>query len=216
MKTQPPIDTALRRYDRYSDLFKCVDMSRAVCERICSRARMGIWDIYHMWKACIEIPASGSYLEIGSAEGGSIILADEARRVSSNFKITAISLLDPTTTQEFHDNVDGIDFKFIEAYSHVSSEKIFDKSVDVLFLDGGKHYENAQSDLKLYWPKVKPHGYLYGHDFDYDRAIVGEEWAVMRSVTEKFLFHPIERPFGSTFYKIQNLSVEEILYGAKE
>jgi hypothetical protein len=203
MKVQASIDTALRRYDKNELMFRNIGMSREACEKVCSIARMGIWDIYHLWKACYWIPLHGTYLEIGSAEGGSIMLADEARNTSKVFGITAISLLDPTTRDQFFENTKDINFNFIEGKSSDKSDQIPDESVDVLFLDGGKRYQNVKSDLRLYWPKVKLGGYMLLHDFDWDNDIRGEEWGTMRAVTEYFQLQEIVRPYGATLCRVR-------------
>jgi predicted O-methyltransferase YrrM/predicted nicotinamide N-methyase len=43
-----------------------------------------------------------------------------------------------------------------------------DESIDLLFVDGDHSYEGCLNDLRNWYPKVKPHGIILGHDYDWD------------------------------------------------
>lgn len=56
-------------------------------------------------------------------------------------------------------------------YKMLSSEfvkKIKDNSLDFVYIDGNHYYDYALQDLELYYEKVKPHGFLCGHDLSID------------------------------------------------
>lgn len=38
--------------------------------------------------------------------------------------------------------------------------------LDFVFVDAGHLYEEVLADLRAWWPKIKPGGYLFGHDID--------------------------------------------------
>lgn len=43
-----------------------------------------------------------------------------------------------------------------------------DGALDLVFLDGDHSLEGVQRDIAAWWPKVKPGGWLGGHDYDGD------------------------------------------------
>lgn len=46
--------------------------------------------------------------------------------------------------------------------------------VDFVFIDGNHAYQFVRQDIELYWPKVRPGGFLSGHDYnqaDVKRAV---------------------------------------------
>lgn len=51
---------------------------------------------------------------------------------------------------------------------------------DVIFIDAQHDYEHCLQDIRLWWPKVRPGGYLCGHD--YQHTFPG----VMRAVASAF------------------------------
>lgn len=59
----------------------------------------------------------------------------------------------------------------VEAATHVA-----DASLDLVFIDAAHDYENALCDIKTWWPKLRPGGYLTGHD--YSHAFPGVHRAV--------------------------------------
>lgn len=52
-----------------------------------------------------------------------------------------------------------------------------DRSVDFAFLDGDHTFLGLLADLRAWWPKIKPGGYLAGHDYKRWRY-PGVRWAV--------------------------------------
>jgi hypothetical protein len=53
-------------------------------------------------------------------------------------------------------------------------------SLDVVFIDALHDYESVKHDIELWWPLVRPGGYLCGHDYNH-------KWpGVMRAVAERF------------------------------
>jgi len=54
------------------------------------------------------------------------------------------------------------------------------QGVDVVFIDALHDYESVKQDIALWWPRVRPGGYLCGHDFNH-------RWpGVERAVAEHF------------------------------
>lgn len=57
--------------------------------------------------------------------------------------------------------------------------------LDFAFIDGDHRYEAVLADLRAWWPKVRPGGWLFGHDLDNRTGPRWEEWGV-REAAEKF------------------------------
>lgn len=53
----------------------------------------------------------------------------------------------------------------IRMKSTEASKLYEDESVDVVFIDAAHDYESVRDDIKCWYPKVKPGGYLAGHDY---------------------------------------------------
>lgn len=54
-------------------------------------------------------------------------------------------------------------FTFIKGFSADVSDHI--PKVDFIFIDANHEYEFVKNDIELYWPKIKPGGFLCGHDY---------------------------------------------------
>lgn len=63
----------------------------------------------------------------------------------------------------------------------------FDELFDVVFLDGDHGYEAVSADIRAWWPKIAPGGWLGGHDYrtDMDVGVVEavEDWADEEIIT---------------------------------
>jgi len=55
---------------------------------------------------------------------------------------------------------------------------VADGSLDFAFIDANHSYEGASADAAAWFPKVKPGGWLCGHDYGNPR------WGVQRAVDE--------------------------------
>lgn len=53
-----------------------------------------------------------------------------------------------------------------------------DESLDFVYIDAAHDYHNVSSDLKAWWPKVKPGGIVSGHDYSKDHPHFGVIQAV--------------------------------------
>lgn len=72
------------------------------------------------------------------------------------------------------DAVQGFDATIVRKYSADAAEDFPDAFFDLVFIDGDHSYEGCRADIINYLPKVKPGGYLSGHDynnFDYNFGV---------------------------------------------
>jgi len=53
-----------------------------------------------------------------------------------------------------------------------------DESIDLLFVDGDHSFDGCLSDLRNWYPKVKPNGVILGHDYD---------WETVRAAAQQFV-----------------------------
>lgn len=89
--------------------------------------------------------------------------------------------------------------------SREASELVEDNSLDFCYLDGDHRYEAIREDIQCWFSKVKPGGFLAGHDFipdgKYNFGVFGVQRAVYEFLQEKRL--PLllskEKPFQSWF-----------------
>jgi hypothetical protein len=77
----------------------------------------------------------------------------------------------------------GERFTLVREYSDVAHNNVEDEGADFIFVDGNHRYPYVLEDLRNFWPKLRPGGYLCGHDFfmrsrelggDYDEPMVFE------------------------------------------
>jgi hypothetical protein len=66
----------------------------------------------------------------------------------------------------------------LKKYSLDAAKMVDDESLDFVFIDGDHSYEAVKADIDAWLPKVKPKGYIIGHDIHFD--------TVKSAVTEKF------------------------------
>lgn len=56
-------------------------------------------------------------------------------------------------------------FQLIRSYSDEAAQQVEDESADLVFIDGNHTYPFVLNDLKNYYKKVAPGGFLAGHDY---------------------------------------------------
>jgi len=70
---------------------------------------------------------------------------------------------------------------FLRLKSIQAVKCIEDEELDLVFIDADHGYENVTEDIKLWLPKVRKGGILYGHDYnEYNKGVI-------RAVNEIFL-----------------------------
>lgn len=148
-------------------------------EKIKRLAQLSVWDLWNLFSYAKRIPSGGTYLEIGSHLGGSLLCAYEATRASDN-SVNFIAI-QPVVTEELLSNTEAIPhFRLIKSKSDMAKDEIENNSIDLLFIDGDHSYEQCKRDIENYWPKLKKGGVLLGHD--YRKTTPG----VIRAVNEIF------------------------------
>lgn len=65
--------------------------------------------------------------------------------------------------------------------SHMLAPFFPSHSLDLIFLDGPHDYENVKLDIQSWLPKVKPGGWIGGHDYDEK----GDSWPGVKQATHE-------------------------------
>jgi len=134
------------------------------------------WDAFHLFRLAKSIPSGGTYLEIGSAHGGSLTLVHIATTVEKRkIKLIAIDPFVPYgheprsigwTKEHFIKNTIKIpNITLINAASETAYFLLKDDFIDLLFIDGPMSFKQTKSDIKHYYPKIKLGGVMLGHGF---------------------------------------------------
>lgn len=144
-------------------------------------AFLDVWDSFHLFCYAQKIPDGGTYLEIGSWLGGSLLCAFLGTKLSRN--AVSFTSIDLKIGERVFKNTEAIpDLRFIRSRSNNAHKRILDHSADLLFIDGAHHYGQVKKDIKNYWPKLKIGGILLGHD--YSQASIHRD--VVKAANEAF------------------------------
>lgn len=144
----------------------------------------GYFDFEDVYREAIEwIPDGGTFVEVGCWQGQSLAyLLVEAHNSGKQLKVFGCdhfrgSVNDGPLIKEAdlksivaHCSHNlrraAYPFSLVHAESTVGATFFADESIDYLFIDAGHMYEEVQSDLAAWLPKVKPGGIVAGHDFN--------------------------------------------------
>lgn len=144
--------------------------------------------------------SGGTVVEVGVYAGMSISYAVDAAIAGG----TTIHAIDPwelrfvagssdwerlrAVHRDFSDFLDACDLRDhvveIADFSVAASGRFADRSIDLLYLDGGHTYEDVRADLEAWWPKVRPEGTVLGDDYGAFAGVVEavDEFAAARGV----------------------------------
>jgi uncharacterized Rossmann fold enzyme len=73
--------------------------------------------------------------------------------------------------------------KILRKDSSDAAKEIPDKSLDFVFIDADHSYEGCKADIEAWAPKIKPGGFISGHDYENTAFPC---WGVKQAVTEAF------------------------------
>lgn len=143
------------------------DMSQAIM-RVVHPAKLHLVDMWERWYApeyqeqldplCLHGPSPAD------TQGDGPLTADQWKTVHEQLETIFV----------------GQPVKFHIGVSWQVAHQFEDNSLDWVYLDGDHRREGCLADLLSYEPKVKPGGYLLGHDFSF--AFPGVIQAVMEFI----------------------------------
>jgi methyltransferase family protein len=85
--------------------------------------------------------------------------------------------------ERFQDRIATNVVQVIRGTSHVVAEKFADASLDWVYVDADHSFEAVLRDLRAYYPKVRPHGWIAGHDY-VATSPTGRRYGVIEAVYE--------------------------------
>lgn len=82
------------------------------------------------------------------------------------------------------------------------ARKIWDNTLDFVFVDADHTYEGCKEDIEAWYPKLKPNALLCGHDWDHPDH--PGEWGVRQAVEEfaAKVDRPIETGLNRTWFLV--------------
>ena len=98
---------------------------------------------------------------------GKLFLVDPWRALGSEYKDILNSENNLNSYQKTMENIKGVENRAIMLRG--LSEDVYsifvDNFFDFVYIDGNHSYEFVKQDIKLWWNKIKPGGFLMGHDY---------------------------------------------------
>jgi len=91
----------------------------------------------------------------------------------------------------------------MKMFSHEAAEQFENKSLDLVYIDGGHNYENVSRDIRCWFPKIEPGGWITGHDYDELERHVD----VVRAVDEVFWDLVVSFPDSSWAVQVTSTSL---------
>ena len=136
--------------------------------------------IFKVYRQAVEYFDNAIFVELGCFEGASTIyLADQIKKSGKDITVIAIDLWQNIIaetglpgsifTQFWQYVIDaGVDRIIcpIQADSANSAKLFEDKSVAFCYIDADHTYEGFKRDLLAWLPKLKPGGWIGGHDYN--------------------------------------------------
>lgn len=128
-----------------------------------------------------ELPPLGRIVEVGSHLG----VSTEAFALCSGCVLAVDPWDDEDVLQSFRRRMDP--YRHVQALrmtSRAAAPLIADQSMDLVYIDGNHQYEAVRQDIELWLPKLRPGGFLAGHDYGPSDSVHGH--GVSAAVTERF------------------------------
>ncbi|MBL6958475.1 MAG: class I SAM-dependent methyltransferase [Rhodospirillales bacterium] len=77
-------------------------------------------------------------------------------------------------------------------YSFNVADRFADNSLDWIYIDGNHQYDAVKKDLEVFYPKIKPDGFILGHDYANHERARRHHYGVVEAVNEFVLQHGAE------------------------
>lgn len=157
----------------------------------------GWFDFGNIYQVMIQLaPDNAHFVEVGSWKGKSAAyMTVEIAKSNKAIKFDCVDIWTGAGTPGEYDNdasvqqqtlydefvnymkpAEGL-YTPVREWSDKAAALYEDASLDFVFIDAGHSYENVSADIKAWMPKVKPGGFIAGHDY-------GSADGVCRAVNE--------------------------------
>jgi cephalosporin hydroxylase len=145
-------------------------INRAAADAPSYFVEVGSWKGKSAAFMCVEIANSGKQIKFDCIDIWNGAGADDEYASHD-----ATTLFD-----DFINNMKPVEGLYtpVREWSAKAAERYIDGSLNFVFLDAGHEYEDILADIQAWLPKVKPGGFIGGHDF--------HAHGVRRAVNESF------------------------------
>jgi len=190
-------ENEMRTYQEYKHQFLQRGFTENICKQVVSISSLGCFPLFYLFCSAQNIPDNGTYLEIGSAYGGSLLCVFSASEITKK-SFTLIGI-DPAPQQDFNGNVAWIsNLKFFEEISDKAKDKIANNYVDLLLIDGDHSYEQVKRDIQNYLPKVKKGGKIIGDDYNLEGV---------KNASDEIFGDKLEFPDRTNFWVVEKCNL---------
>jgi hypothetical protein len=167
-----------------------------------------------------------TFVEVGTWLGKSTnYLAEKIKESGKYINFTTVDTFKGTDDEELHQTIVGnysgdifyefIDntvlsnnydsFEIIKDSSHNASNQFTNSSIDYIMLDAGHSYEDVRDDIKYWYNKVKPGGFISGDDYG------GSFFPGVTQAADEFFYKQFNRGFRSWIRKKPRIQVKHLL-----
>ena len=169
-------------------------------------------------------PYDATFVEVGAWFGKSTNhLATKIRESKKNINFTTIDTWKGTDDEELHQNIvntfngdifyEFIDntvhsnnygtFEMIKDTSKNASNQFTNESIDFIMIDAGHSYEALMDDIKVWYNKVKPGGYISGDDYGVFHGVT--------QAADEYFYGQFQKGFRSFIRKKPKIQVKHLL-----
>jgi cephalosporin hydroxylase len=160
----------------------------------------GWFDYADIYDHAVETAENGyHFVEIGSHQGRSTAyLATKILKSGKKIKLDACDIWTDYWDQVFLNNMRKVGVVNRITPLHmpsVQAAKLYkDKSLDFIWIDADHTYEAVKEDIEAWFPKLKSHRYLAGHDYG------NREFPGVKQAVDEFFDGKAEQAFLSWIY----------------
>lgn len=99
--------------------------------------------------------------------GGTLFMVDVWRPLGDEYKDASNHNIHTNAYAKAMKNIEGYEDRaiMVRGTSEITSEMFEDESLDFVYIDANHAYDYVVKDIELWYEKVKPNGYLIGHDY---------------------------------------------------
>ena len=178
------------------------------------REREGFFDYHNLYRFLVDRSEKGKIVEVGCFQGRSLVFLGELIHASGKpIRVDGVDywMKSPRTkgAREMQKALTrfGLDssVKMRQMASVEAAPTYEDNSLEAVFLDAGRLYEDVSENILLWKDKIKVGGVLAGHDFTYSSP--GVIRAVRECLGEPFYSFPRSWVFERTAKGFQPLAI---------
>ena len=118
-----------------------------------------------------KFPSGSKFVEVGCWKGRSTsFMAVEIANSNKKIDFYCVDTWESDPLYDmFINNMNGLEDYYIpmKTTSLEATSRFENESLDFVFLDASHKYQDVREDIINWLPKIKPHGILAGHDYDW-------------------------------------------------